>query len=191
MRDTVDNLIQPLLGEFTDNITLTARTARRSKDNEQTENAYLTSMAPVDIATNNEIPHSDTSIFKRIRAQIQWKQKTEIKTFPCDLEFAIQQNGQDKKVIKFIPPEIIPNQTDYFFTQNWEAYDGRPDLQKKLRDQLTQTLWDDYYKHQAFLNLLDTIPAENPGWSLPAHDQTQLIKSEFEPNPFFGQFGPN
>lgn len=133
------------------------------------------------------IDHIDTHFFKRIREQIKIKQKLEVKGFPCDLEFAIQNKGQDQSVLKFIAPEIIPQQTDYFFTQNIKPYDGRPKLKERLRAELQKQ----YSQHQPCFNWLDTIPAKNHEWFLPEFAQTQPIKPEFEQNPFYAQFAPN
>lgn len=199
IRDVVDEMVQPILRDYQqDSLTLTARTADRTGETEDIENSFLQSIEPADAVPDSEedadSPDNtriDIHIFRRIREDVKQKQYTDVKTFPYDLEFAIQQNGQDKHVIKFIPPAIIPNQTDYFFSKNMLPYDGRPNLQDKLRTQLNQAAWNDILEQQALLNWPDTIPANNPELFLPEFELSQWLEPEFQELPFFEQPDPN
>lgn len=139
VRNAVDQLVQPLLHEYPDDtLTLTARTAPPSNQSRSMLRSALAMIRPVDdpLAHNNR--HPDSDVYLRIHQDIKKKQKLELENFPSDLEFVIKQGNQEKQVYKFIAPDIIPQETDYFF-YHCEAHDDRLKVQNDLRNLLNHS----------------------------------------------------
>lgn len=166
VRDAVEQLVQPLISEYPDDtLTLTARTAPPSSQSRSLMQIALAMIRPVDNPLASDNTHPDNNIYQRIHSDIKKKQKLELETFPSDLEFVIKQGNQEKQVYKFVAPDIIPQETDYFFSQNFEAHDDRRRIQNDLRTLLTHSWLEAYYQHTNFLNrFFGTTPAENPEW---------------------------